>query len=138
MSAASGSTARAPAASRGGAAPVSAPAGGMPSPFGPGGPDMSQLLKYLPTILKVASQIPGILVGFLVTVSYMLAVVGRKGFTETVSPVAGFHIFVFFLLREMIEPWQQGRARAKAAQLKEAKRRSFNRDIAMQYRATLD
>jgi hypothetical protein len=99
---------------------------------------MSQIMKYLPTILKVASQVPGILVGFVVTIIYMLVVVGRKGFTETVSPVAGFHIFVFFLLREMVEPWQQGRARAQAAQAKEAKRRSFNMDIAMQYRGTLD
>lgn len=99
---------------------------------------MSQLMQYLPTILKVASQIPGVLVGFLVTMIYMLGFVGRKGFTETVSPVAGFHIFVFFLLRELIEPWQQGRARAQAAQMKEAKRRSFNKDIAMQYRETLD
>lgn len=120
------------------AAPAAAPPGGMPSLFGAGGPDMSQLLQYLPTILKVASQIPGVLVGFLVTMIYMLGVVGRKGFTETVSPVAGFHIFVFFLLREMIEPWQQGRARAQAAQMKEAKKRSFNKDIAMQYRETLD
>ncbi|KPA73331.1 hypothetical protein ABB37_10020 [Leptomonas pyrrhocoris] len=117
---------------------ASAPPGGTPSLFGPAGPDMSQLMTYLPTILKVASQIPGILVGFVVTMVYMLGVVGRSGFTETVSPVAGFHLFVFFLLRDMIEPWRHGRARAEAAQLKEAKRRSFNTDIAMQYRETLD
>ncbi|KPI84864.1 hypothetical protein ABL78_6092 [Leptomonas seymouri] len=116
---------------------AAAPPGGMPSFLGQRA-DMAQLLQYLPSILKVASQVPGILVGFVVTMVYMLGVVGRRGFTETVSPVAGFHIFVFFLLREMIEPWQQGRARAQAAQLKEAKRRAFNKDIAMQYRETLD
>lgn len=110
----------------------------MPSLLGPGMPDMSQMMRYLPTILKVASQIPGILVGFTLTLIYMLSVVGRRGFTETVSPVAGFHIFVFFLLREMVEPWQTGRAAAQAAAMKEAKRRSFNKDIAMQYRETLD
>ncbi|TPP53127.1 hypothetical protein CGC20_30115 [Leishmania donovani] len=73
--------------------------GGMPgmpfSPLGANAPDMTQLMQYLPTIMKVASQIPGILVGFLVTMVYMLVVVCRRGFTETVSPVAGFHIFAF-------------------------------------------
>lgn len=106
--------------------------------MGPNGPDMAQLMRYLPTIMKVASQIPGILVGFLVTVLYMLLVVGRRGFTETVSPVAGFHVFVFFLVRELIEPWQQGRARAAAARARESQRRSFTTDIAMQYREKLD
>nr|CCM14030.1 hypothetical protein, conserved [Leishmania guyanensis] len=116
--------------------------GGVPgtalSPFGPNGPDITQVMRYLPTIMKAASQIPGILVGFLVTVLYMLVVVSRKGFTETVSPVAGFHMFVFFLLRELIEPWQQGQARAGVARAREAQRRSFTTDIAMQYREKLD
>ncbi|CAG9571392.1 conserved hypothetical protein [Leishmania major strain Friedlin] len=116
--------------------------GGMPgmpfSPLGPNGLDMTQVMQYLPTIMKVASQIPGILVGFLVTMVYMLMVVCRRGFTETVSPVAGFHIFTLFLLRELIEPWSQGQVRAQAARAREAQRRSFTTDIAMQYREKLD
>ncbi|CBZ25062.1 conserved hypothetical protein [Leishmania mexicana MHOM/GT/2001/U1103] len=116
--------------------------GGMPgmpfSPLGTNGPDMTQLMRYLPTIMKLASQVPGVLLGFLVTMVYMLMVVCRKSFTETVSPVAGFHIFVLFLLRELIEPWKQGQARAQAARAREAQRRSFTTDIAMQYRGTLD
>ncbi|GET87227.1 hypothetical protein, conserved [Leishmania tarentolae] len=112
---------------------------GLPfSPLGPNGPDITQLMRYLPTILKVAAQIPGILVGFLVTMMYMLLVVCRKGFTETVSPVAGFHIFIMFLLRELIEPGKQGQTRARAARAREAQRRSFATDIAMQYREKLD
>ncbi|KAG5504564.1 hypothetical protein JIQ42_06400 [Leishmania sp. Namibia] len=112
---------------------------GMPfSPFGPNGPDMTQLMRYIPIIMKTASEIPGILVGFVATMMYMLVVVCRKGFTETVSPVAGFHIVVFFLLRELIKPWQQGQARAQAARAREAQRRSFTTDIAMQYREKLD
>ncbi|KAG5509074.1 hypothetical protein JKF63_06082 [Porcisia hertigi] len=112
---------------------------GMPfSAFGPNGPDMTQLMRYIPTIMRVASQIPGILLGFLVTMLYMLLVVRRKGFTETISPIAGYHIFAFFLLRELIEPLQKGQARARAARAREAQRRSFTTDIAMGYREALD
>ncbi|KAG5482825.1 hypothetical protein LSCM1_06856 [Leishmania martiniquensis] len=130
-----------PSAAKGADEPPSAQPmpGGVPlSPFGPNGPDMTQLMRYIPVIMQVASEIPGIVVGFLATMAYMLVVVCRKGFTETVSPVAGFHLFAFFLLRELIEPWQQGQARAQAARAREAQRRSFTSDIAMQYREKLD
>lgn len=120
-----------------------ADASGMPAGLGslfggPNGPNMGDLMKYLPTILKIANNVPGVVVGFVFTLVYLLAFVGRADFRETVAPVAGFHLVVFFLLRELFGPWREGQQRAAVVRQRVSNARAFTSDIGMQYREKLD
>lgn len=108
------------------------------APMDLGSPQMLQLMKYMPVVLRLATQIPGILVGFIVTILYILLIVGSAKFQQTIAPIAGFHVIIFAVLRELFAPWQTGKMRARVLHQREAKRMSFNSDIAMQYRDKLD
>ncbi|CCW65491.1 unnamed protein product [Phytomonas sp. EM1] len=113
--------------------------GAAKSPFGAGGmPDIAQLVKHLPTLLKVAQQIPGIFFGFVVTILIMLLFIGKRRFQEQIIPVAGFHIIMLFLMRELLVAWQVGRQRLAAVWRQKDIEISLTKDIGMQYKVTLD
>ncbi|EPY41659.1 hypothetical protein AGDE_02265 [Angomonas deanei] len=124
-------------------APAASPAEGNNSGMGgnpfAGNPDaMAQMLKYLPTIMKVAAQTPGVVFGFVATIFYVLVILGRTSFRENVAAVSGFHLLVFFCLREVYQPCVDAYHRIKEAQLRKQKQKRFASDIGMQYRQTLD
>lgn len=117
--------------------PAGPGSGGGGSPFG-GADQMQMLMKYLPLILKVAKQAPGVIVGFLLTFIYMMAWVGKASFRDSIAPIGGFHIFVFFLARELLPLLQTGQQRAAVLRQRKDAQKSFHSDIAMQYREKLD
>ncbi|CCW72029.1 unnamed protein product [Phytomonas sp. Hart1] len=109
------------------------------SPFGAGGaPDLTQILKHLPTLLKVARQIPGIFFGFLVTMVIMLVFLGKRRFQEQIIPVAGFHILMLFFIRELLVAWKVGQQRLAAVWFQKDIEISLTKDIGMQYKVSLD
>lgn len=123
-------------------AATAAPASAQPAAAGgfPGGmPNIpADFFKYLPKILAVANEAPGFIFGFVATLLYMLLFVGRSGFRLYIAPVCGFHVMVFFVLREVFPLLVEAKAKWTQAQRRKAQRQKFASDIGMQYHNKLD
>lgn len=121
------------------APPPNAPSGkSKTGPFDLTGDAALGMMQHLPTILKVARQVPGLMVGFVLTLLYMLAWVGRQSFKDSIAPVGGFHLFALALARELVQPLRTGQERAAELRRRQDAQKSFHSDIAMQYREKLD
>lgn len=107
-----------------------------------GMPDIGAVLKYLPVIMGLVSALPGVLFGALVTYITVFGFIGLRRFTDVVSPIAGFHVVLFFVCREIHPFIVQGIARLRHVRAARAARevnvKSLERDIVMQFRVTVD
>lgn len=106
---------------------------------GGGMPNIS--LDHIALFMKLvgyAKLLPGFLVGFSLTLAYMLLWVGPRGFQQTIAPIAGYHLIVFFALKELLAAWRLGQSRWRQRRVRQMAQRSFVGDIAMQYQVQLD
>lgn len=110
-----------------------------PSAF-PGGsqPDLQKVFAYLPMILKLLSSLPGVLFGFLVAVVYLLLIVGPTSFKVTVSPVAGFHLLVLFVWRELHPTVEAAVLCIRQKRRERREKENLTSDILMSFHSKLD
>jgi len=110
----------------------------MSSPAAPAMPDMAAMMRYLPMLLQVLSEAPGVVFGFITTILAVVLFLGVSEFREGVAPVAGFHIVFFCVLRELHQSWSVGRTLSTQLRQKANRLKFFAQDIQMQYNKNLD
>ena len=62
----------------------------------------AELIKYLPVLFKYASEAPAFVVGFVVTMIYVLAVDGVEVFSVLVAPTVAFRCISIVLSATLI------------------------------------
>lgn len=107
-------------------------------PSFPGQLDMATAMQYLPVVLGIVSQVPGVLFGMTFTLLFFLIGVGPHRFGTDIAPVAGFHLLTLFLLREMWETGFQALSRIQQQRMELQQLSSFSSDISMQFKEKLD
>ncbi|KAG8348300.1 hypothetical protein TRVL_00859 [Trypanosoma vivax] len=107
-------------------------------PLGGNEQALFRFLKYLPALMRMATEVPGVVTGFVFAWTIYFFVIGREALLNVYSPVAGFHIVAFLLLRELVVLWNGGRVAAEELKRRNAKRKSFARDVQMQWHEKLD
>lgn len=58
----------------------------------------SNATMYVPLVMSIVTQIPSFLFGFIITMFFLMCIIGRSNFRMHLEPVMGFHIFAIFLL----------------------------------------
>lgn len=107
----------------------------------PGAPPMGlnpQLLQQLPRILSILGNFGSAAVGFVFTLVFFLVFVGPSGFRADIAPVAGFHLLVLFLWREVHETVMEGLKSIGQAKKEKRQQQELVKDISMSFTTKLD
>eukprot|EP00796_Vickermania_ingenoplastis_P000976 gene976-571_t len=117
--------------------------GGMGNRGMGGGPlggmeNIQLLMQYLPLIQSFFSAIPGVLVGFSLTILLFLGLFGVEGFQAFIAPFAGFHLMALLCYREVHDVCRHALWQMRWRRLKIRSRKALHRDIAVQFREKLD
>lgn len=115
-----------------------------PPSFGPGGggglPGVMnpKLLQSLPTIFSVLGNLASAFVGFVFTLVFFFCFVGPTSFRSDIAPVAGFHIVVLFLWREVHDHFMNGIKVIRQMKEQNQQKQQLEKDISMSFKTSLD